>query len=131
MSKKSITKNRNLVEDNKRLASVVMQLRAELESVNHKLALHEAGEKPPVISVPDIRTRADLKHYLRDGFRGSNLLDRRKALMTFQINKDYTTTELYAIINEVENEIQRNESEEFLQERNEWVKESQKWVKAS
>ena len=112
--KQLIADNQKFFADNQALSQMVLKLRDELNKNNTE---EYKQRKEFHYSIPDLRSRDELKAYMRDGFFGSNYNDRQKAFKTYQINFALSDADLYNDINEVEKEIQLQEDEKFLLER--------------
>ena len=103
-----------LIHDNQALAAIVLKLRDQLDKQNTAEYEERDGFH---YGIPDLRSRAELKSYMRDGFFGSNYNDRQKAFMTYKITFSLSDADLYSEINEIETEIQKEEDDKFLLER--------------
>ena len=105
---------KKLLEDNQSLVSMVLKLRDQLNQKNTAEYEERQGFR---YGIPDLRSLAELKAYMKDGFFGSNDSDRRKAFMTYRINFAMSEQDLFDELNKIEREIQSEEDENFLLER--------------
>ena len=110
-------------EDNNRLAIMIVELRDELEKTNEYLNRYDSGEAPDPsrFYVRDLRTTEDLYAFIREDFKGCSAIDMRKTFTTYKINYALTDQEFLEITNGIEQKIQEEESEEFLEMRSLWI----------
>ena len=110
--------------ENEKMAKAIIELRNALEAAETELE-HYKSDTPPVESIrsfiPDLRTRDQLKEYMRDGFKNDTINRFRKIIATYQINYSLTQQEMAKVTNEIEQEFKEVESAEFLNERAAWI----------
>ena len=111
-------------DDNHKLATIILELRDELEKTNEYLNRYDSGEKPDPsrFYVKDLRTTEDLFFFIKEDFKGCSAIDMRKTFTTYKLNYALTDEEFLTVTNGIERQIQEEESEEFLEMREKWIK---------
>ena len=111
---------KNALEANRELSRMVLELRSEVEKLNEEWC-SDPQMKEKIDWIPDLRTRAQLKSFLRQGFKGYSIADVKKTVNTYQLNYALTGEEFLKVTNEIEKELANEETQEFLEARGMWI----------